>query len=400
MGILGINAGSSSLKFGLFSDDACERLISGEIDWASGDRRQARLTVKPHRGAVAHTSVPLPDHDTAARCALEAVLSLHRNEGGVQTITAVGHRVVHGGMAFRASVLVDSQVKAELARLGDVAPLHNPPALRAIEAAEAILTGLPQVAVFDTAFFIGLPPKAYLYGVPYQWHQEWGIRRFGFHGLSHEYCAGRAAELLGRDVSQLRIITCHLGGGCSIAAVEGGRPIATTSGFTPLEGPMMGTRSGSVDPGILLHLQRQEGLTQKEMHHALNHSAGLLGISGVSADLAQVEAAAAQGNERAQLAFDMFAEQVRSAIGGLAATLGGVDVLTFADRIGEGSPALRAAVCQKLQFMGVRLDPQRNAQSQLDTDISATDSPVRVFVIHTEEELVVARETRRTVRRS
>ncbi|MGA2747164.1 MAG: acetate kinase [Verrucomicrobiota bacterium] len=400
MSILALNAGSSSLKFGLFSADTCERLLAGEIDWASGDRQKAQLVVQPRNGAVVRSQFPVPDISTAASCAIQAVLgSALSATNAAPIIQAVGHRVVHGGTELQSSVLIDDKVKATIARLADLAPLHNPPALEAIEAARTALPGTPEVAVFDTTFYAQLPPKAYLFPVPYDWYQNLGIRRFGFHGISHAYCAGRAAELMGRDLAQLRIITCHLGGGCSATAIQGGVPVATTSGFTPLAGLMMGTRCGSIDPGILLQLQRQQGMTHKELSRALNHFSGLLGISGVSADLAQIEVAAAQGNKRARLAFDMFADQVRSSIGALATTLGGVDVLAFTDRIGEHSAALRAAACQGLQFMGIRLDPERNARARPDADIATADSPARILVIHTEEELMVAREARRVAGR-
>ena len=396
MSLLAINAGSSSLKFGLFNDETCERLVVGEIDWASGDRQEAHLVMRPCNGTMVRSRVSVPDGATAASCAIQAALDSTRSgRNGLPAITAVGHRVVHGGAEFRVSVVIDDKV----ARLSDLAPLHNPPALKAIEATEAALPGTPQVAVFDTAFYAQLPPKAYLYPVPYDWYRQWGIRRFGFHGISHAYCARRAAELTKRDPAQLRLVSCHLGGGCSATAVRGGAAIATTGGFSPLDGLMMGTRCGSIDPGILLQLQRQQGLSPKELARALNNSSGLLGVSGVSADLAQVEVAAAQGNERARLAFDMFAGQVRSAVAALAATLGGLDVLTFTDRIGEGSAALRWAACEGLQFMGIQLDRARNAGARPDTDVSIAGSPVRVMVIHTEEELMIAREARRVLDR-
>lgn len=398
MSILVINAGSSSLKFGLFREQSCDRLIAGQIDWANGDRQQAHLLVRPRDGTTLCSEVAVPDSASAATCALQAALAaIQPGRDGVPPITAVGHRVVHGGVEFRASVKLDGQVKAGIARWSELAPLHNPPTLKAIEAAETALPGKPQVAVFDTAFYAQLPPKAYLYALPYEWYEKWGIRRFGFHGISHAYCAGRAAELAGRDAGQLRVVSCHLGGGSSATAIRGGVAVAMTSGFSPLDGLMMGTRCGSIDPGILLHAQRQQGLTRQELNRALNYSAGLLGISGVSADLAQIEAAVAQGSERARLAFDMFADQVRGAIASLAATLGGVDVLTFTDRIGEGSAALRRAVCEGLQFMGIKLDPQRNAVARADADVATVDSSVRVMVIHTEEELMVARETCRVL---
>lgn len=399
MSLLALNAGSSSLKFGLFDDEARERFVTGEIDWAGGDRQQAELVVRPHNGTTVRSRLSVPDSAAAAACAIHAALGPIQTGGnGIPPITAVGHRVVHGGAGFRASVLIGERVKTAIARLCDVAPLHNPPALKTIEAAEAALPGVPQVAVFDTAFYAHLAPKAYLYGVPYSWYQNWGIRRFGFHGISHAYCVSRAAELLKREPAQLHLVTCHLGGGCSATAVRGGIAVATTGGFTPLDGLLMGTRCGSVDPGILTYLQRHEGLTHKDLDRALNYSAGLLGISGVSADLGEIEAAANRGNERARLAFDMLADQVRSAIAALAASLGGVDALAFTDRIGEGYATLRAAVCQDLQFMGINLDLEKNVRARPDADIATADSPARVIVVHAEEELAIAREALRVSR--
>jgi acetate kinase len=398
MSILAINSGSSSLKFGLFDAGTCEALLAGDIDWAHGDRARARFTLRPRNGRIVTAQVAVADDFTAASSAINAALdSDSLNAEGSVKIAVVGHRIVHGGAKFRDSVLIDGRVKAGIASLNKLAPLHNPPVLKAIEAVETLLPGVSQVAVFDTAFFAQLPPKAYLYALPYEYHERWGIRRFGFHGLSHAYCAGRAAELLGRSLSELCVISCHLGGGCSAAAVRGGLAVATTLGFSPLEGLMMGTRSGSVDPGILLHLQREHGLTVEELDRALNYSSGLLGISGVSSDLAQIETAAAQGNERARLAFEMFADRVRSAIGALAATLGGVDALTFTDRVGEHSAALRAAACDGLEFMGLRIDLKRNASPKPDADVATPDSPARILVIHTQEELMVAREARRVM---
>jgi len=398
MAILAINTGSSSLKLGLFDADTWEPLLSGEIDWAHGNRERANMAFHSRHGQTITKQLAVPDDFAAAEAAISAALPLAppspKDRGPV---TLVGHRVVHGGAQFRDSVLVDGKVKAAIAGLSRLAPLHNPPALRAIEAAEALLPGVPHVAVFDTAFFAQLPPTAYLYPLPYEYYESWGIRRYGFHGLSHAYCANRAAELVGRPLAELRLISCHLGGGCSAAAVRGGVAVATTIGFSPLEGLMMGTRSGSVDPGVLLHLQREHGLSHAELDRALNQASGLLGISGVSPDLAQIEAAAAQGHERARLAFDMFADRVRSAIGALAATLGGVDVLVFTDRIGERSPGLRAASCAGLEFMGLHLDPERNAGAQPDVDLARPGSPGRICIIHTREELVVAQEARRVI---
>lgn len=393
MNVLALNAGSSSLKFGLF-DGAVEPLVGGDVDWADGNRQKARLTVRARQGSAESSPLAAPDDATAVAIALRSVAK--RLDGGVNAIGAVGHRVVHGGAAFQHSIRIDPLVKSTLQRLSALAPLHNPPALRVIEAAEAALPGVTQAAVFDTAFYADLPPKAYVYPLPYRWHLDWGLRRFGFHGLSHAYCAHRAADLLAaRGTTANRIVICHLGGGCSATAVRQGKAVATTMGFSPLEGLMMGTRCGSVDPGLLLHVQREMGLSLQALDHALNHESGLLGVSGLSPDLAQIEAAAAQGHDRARLAFDMLADRVRSAIGALSTSLGGIDALVFTDRIGESSAALRAAACDGLAFMGIRLDAPRNAQARADCDIAADDSPARILVLHTREEWVVARETAR-----
>jgi acetate kinase len=397
MSILTLNAGSTSLKFALFDEQGWERSVAGDIDWAHGDRQQAQLTLRARDRAPIRARVSAPDDASAAMRAIDALSSASASLGQADAITAIGHRVVHGGAEYRASVLIDQAVKATIMRFSEMAPLHNPPALKAIAAVEAALPGKPQVAVFDTAFFAQLPPKAFMYPVPYEWYEKWGIRRFGFHGTSHAYGAGRAAELMKRDLAQLRLISCHLGGGCSATAVRGGVAIATTLGFSTLDGLMMGTRCGAIDPGILLYLKGKKMLTDEELSRALHHSAGLLGVSGVSANRAQIESAANQGHERARLALDMFTDRVRSTIGALAATLGGVDALIFMAGIGEGAASVRAAACEGLEFMGVELDRERNANVRPDADIATANSKVRVFVIHTEEELMVARETHRVV---
>ena len=387
MSILVINAGSTSLKFGLFDGEARDTLVSGIIDWADGNRQRAQFLLR--RGSHEKRSVvAVTDDQAAATCAVQALAA----EGD---ITVVGHRVVNGGSEIRDSVLIDDKLKETIARLATLAPLHNPPALAAIEAIEAVLPRVPQVAVFDTAFFARLPLRSALYPLPFEWHERFGVRRIGFHGISNAWCAARAAAMLGRDPFGLRLITCHLGGGCSATAVRDGGPVATTMGFSPLEGLMMGTRCGSVDPGVLLHLLRRCGLSAEELESALNHRSGLLGVSGLSPDLAQIEAAAAGGHERARLAFDLFADRVRAAIGALTVTLGGADALVFTDRVGEGSPALRAAACRGLECLGARLDPDRNAVAQPDADVAAADSTMRILVIHTEEERCIAREAAR-----
>lgn len=393
MNILSLNAGSSSIKFALFEQGRDHAVREGQISWADGHRERASLTIATRGARPVASVVCVPDGSAAAVCAIEAAVGPHSDRLAVDV---VGHRVVHGGIDFLDSTLIDGPVKEAIARLGKIAPIHNPPALRAIEAAEAHFGGTPQVAVFDTTFYKSLPPKAYLFPLPYEYYQRWGIRRFGFHGTSYAYCTLRAAELLGQRAKPLNLVICHLGGGCSATAVRGGTAIATTMGFTPLDGLMMGTRPGSLDPGILLALQREQGLSPEQIARDLNSGSGLLGVSGVSADFADLEKAAARGDERSRLAMEMFADRVRHAIGGLAVTLGAVDALVFTDRVGE-SPVLRAAVCAGLELLGLNLDAELNAACQPDADVAARDSRARILVIRTREELMIAREACRVL---
>ena len=257
------------------------------------------------------------------------------------------------------------------------------------------MPGVPQFAAFDTSFFADLPPWAATYAVPHAWTEEWGIRKFGFHGISHSYCLGRAGEILGRDPKSIRLVICHLGNGCSASAIRDGRPIDTTMGYTPVDGLMMGTRSGSIDPGVVTHLIEHRGLSADQVDRALNHESGLLGVSGVSGDYRKVEEASKSGDARARLALEIYAGRVRSTIGAYAAGLGGLDVLVFAAGVGEHSSTLRASACEGLDFLGVRLDRASNEGQPKDADIAPADSPVRVLVIHTEEERMIAREVRR-----
>lgn len=395
MSILVINAGSSSLKFGLFDDQAQQETASGLVDWtadpghadlvlrtADGQEHRSRADAADHRDAVAH----------AVRLLAEGNLLDHPSSG---VLRAVGQRVVHGGAKFRASVRIDQRVRVEIEKLTELAPLHNPPALEAMDAVVQALPGVPQVAVFDTAFFSDLIPAASIYPVPYDWYISWGVRRFGFHGISHAYCSGRAAEMLGKPLDTLRLVICHLGNGCSASAVQGGKAVDTTMGFTPLEGLMMGTRSGSVDPGILTYVQRRRDQSAEQVDRTLNHESGLLGVSGVSSDYRQVEAAAHKGNERARLALDIYARRVRSAIGALAVTMGGLDAVVFTAGVGENSARLRETVCAGLTCVGLHLNLKRNGECRPDADVAASTSPARILVVHTREELRIADEVRR-----
>lgn len=392
MKALAINAGSTSIKFAVYESNQAVR--AGELSWSDGCRGHARLVIERHGGENENSVVDVRDDQAAATVAVRSALGTDQESS---PIGVVGHRIVHGGPQFRESILIDEAVKRAVAEWSHLAPLHNSLALRLIQASEAALPTIPQVAVFDTAFYESLKPRSFLYPIPLDYYKRWRVRRFGFHGISYAYCSMRAAELLRRDLTRLNLVICHLGGGCSATAVRGGRAVATTSGYSPLDGLMMGTRSGSLDPGILFDLQRRQGLTVDEMERDFNYRSGLLGISGISADIADVERAAAHGSRRALLAFEMFADRVRAAIGGLAVTLGKLDALVFTDRMGEGSPGLRAAVCRGLGVLGLRLDSGRNDNCTPDTDIAALDSRARILVIHTREELIIAREALRII---
>lgn len=305
-------------------------------------------------------------------------------------IGIVGHRVVHGGEEFSEPAFVTPHLKDVVRRMSEFAPLHNPASLEGIEIIEQILPRVPQVAVFDTAFHRHLPEPAAVYPGPYEWLSR-GVRRYGFHGINHEYCAHRAAELLGKDVSSLKLVSCHLGNGCSLAAVRDGKSIDTTMGFTPLEGLMMGTRAGSIDPGILTFLMKHDRLTADQLDDLLNKKSGLAGISGVSGDMREIVSAIREGNSRAKLAFDIFVHRLTSFIGAMAAVLGGIDALLFTAGIGENSVEVRVATCANLAFLGVCIDGSKNVKSPPDTDISSADSRVRTLIVRAQEDWAIAR---------
>jgi acetate kinase len=315
-------------------------------------------------------------------------------------VDVVGHRIVHGGQRFRRPERITPGAKQAIGELAAWAPLHNPAALRAIAAAERFAAATtPQVAVFDTAFHADLPPSAHTFAGPREWLER-GLRRFGFHGISHEYAAHRAAQLLRRPLAGLRLITCHLGSGCSIAAVRDGRSVDTTMGFTPLDGLVMGTRCGALDPGLILHLLREPGATVDTLESMLNHRSGLRGLSGGSGDLRDVLRARADGDAAADLAFDVYVHRLRSHIGAMLGSLGGVDAIVFTAGVGENSPAVREAALAPFAFLGVQLDAQRNAEPQPDADIAANGSPVRVLVVRAREEWAIARAAAGVVNRS
>jgi acetate kinase len=392
MKVLVLNAGSSSVKITLLESDGETVLLDGMADWSTNP---ARLTVSRPGAAPVESTLPAEGRRQAARHLLE---KLARDEAATLAgVSAVGHRVVHGGSDYTSGVRIDETVKRRIGELSELAPLHNPVALEVIEAAEAAWPGVPHVAAFDTAFHATMPPAAWTYPIPRKWTDEWGLRRYGFHGLSHAYCARRAARMLGRGPDGLQLVICHLGNGCSVTAVRDGRSVDTSMGFTPLEGLMMGTRSGSVDPGLLLYVLREKKVTPEDLDRVLNKESGLLGVSGVAADMRQVLEAAAGGHAEARLALEVFAHRLYHVIGGMAATLGGVDALVFTAGVGEHSADVRASACAKLGFLGLELDSAANAACKPDADIAMKSSKGRILVIATREDVTILREAVRVL---
>ena len=403
MKILVLNSGSSSQKSSLYEvgeilpDDPPAPLWEGKIEWHD---EVAEAEVSTARGVVQKDHVKVSSRAGAVEHLLGALW-----DGKTRTVTSpaeidvVGHRVVHGGLTYEEPVLLTPDVKSGIAKVSSFAPLHNRAELEGMEVIEKLLGPVPQVAVFDTGFHRRMPQAAAVYPGPYQWFES-GIHRYGFHGINHQYCAARAAQLLGRDLNSLKLVTCHLGNGCSVAAIQEGRSVDTTMGFTPLEGLMMGTRSGSLDPGILIFLMRQGHLDIDQIDRALNENSGLLGISGLSGDMREILTAIRQGQERAKLAFDIYVHRLRAAIGGMAAGLGGMDALVFTAGVGENSPEVRAAVCSTLEFLGLKLDSGKNAKPSLDQDISTADSRIRVLVIRAEEDWAIAGECWKLARKA
>jgi acetate kinase len=397
MNILVLNCGSSSVKY-QFLDMADEHVLAiGKVERIGMD--DAIFEYRNATGYAIEDITPIYDHGTAIRRVLGALTD---GEHGVisnpDQISAVGHRVVHGGEAFTNSVLIDDAVKRKLRDLFDIAPLHNPPNLTGILAAEAMLPGVPQVAVFDTAFHATIPRTAFLYALPYAMYKRHKIRRYGFHGTSHRYVAERVAINMGRPAHDLKLITCHLGNGASVAAIMHGESVDTSMGFTPLEGLIMGTRSGDVDPGVIPFIMSREELSVQDVTSMLNKHSGMQGISGISGDMRQIEEEMAKGDLRAREAFEMFEYRLRKQIGAYVAAMDGVDGIIFTGGIGENDRLLRKTVCQKLTYLGITLDSAANG-GKGERRISGSDSRVEVWVIPTNEELVIARDTRDLVER-
>jgi acetate kinase len=394
MNLLILNSGSTSQKITLYQlaelpTEPAKPLWTGQIDWSSRSEL-AEFSIQRYQDLPQQFVTDSQNRRTDSETLIQYIWS---EDFGVlnsaDEIDLVGHRVVHGGTKYQQSVWITPQVQADIAELAIFAPVHNLANLAGIEIIADRYPKISQIAVFDTTFHSQLPPAAYTYPGSYDWRPQ-GIRRYGFHGISHEYCAQRAAQILNRELLDLQLITCHLGGGCSLAAIRAGKSVDTTMGFTPLDGLMMGTRSGAIDPGILLHLLKQGNTTVEELETLLNRQSGLLGISGISADMRQIEAAMQQGNDRAKLAFEIYIHRLRSYIGAMMMSLDRLDALIFTAGVGEHSAAVRAATCQGLRFLGIELDGEKNLQNQPDTDIAPPTATVQVLILHTQEDWMIA----------
>ncbi len=396
MKVLVINAGSSSLKYKLIDMDTEAVMAKGLCERIGIDA--SKLTHTPENCDKVVIEKDMPNHSVAIKLVLDALTDKdHGVIADMSEISAVGHRLVHGGEFFSGSVLITDEVKKAVEECNPLAPLHNPANLTGVAACEEAMPGVPNVGVFDTAFHQTMPKKAYMYGIPYEYYEKYKIRKYGFHGTSHNYVSHRVAELLNKPIEELKIITCHLGNGSSIAAVDCGKVVDTSMGLTPLEGLVMGTRSGSIDPAIIPFLAKNEGISVAEIDDILNKKSGVLGISGVSSDFRDLSAAADEGNERAALALEMFVHSVRGYIGRYASIMGGVDVITFAGGVGENDIAARANILAGHEFMGVKIDEAKNNVRGVDAEISADDSRVKVFVVPTDEELTIARDTKKII---
>lgn len=394
MNVLVLNCGSSSIKYQLLNMDAQPVLLAKGIVEKIG-LTYGSFTYKPEGKDKVVIEQPIADHSVGMDLILKALVDTHHGVlKSLNEINAVGHRVAHGGEYFSESVRVDEEAKAKIRVLGDIAPLHNPANLKGIETMEQLLPAVPQVAVFDTSFHQTLPKKAFLYGIPYEYYEKYGIRRYGFHGTSHKFVAEKACRLLNWNIEEKKIITCHLGNGASITAINNGKSVDTSMGFTPVAGVVMGTRAGDLDLGALLYICQKEGLDYEEANTLINKKSGVQGISGVSSDFRELTAAAETGNERAQLAKEVFNYTVKKYIGAYAAILDGVDLIIFTGGIGENDHEVREEVCKNFNYLGIKMDSDKNAVTRgKDETISTPDSKTKVMVITTDEELVIAMDT-------
>ncbi|HCJ57716.1 MAG TPA: acetate kinase [Clostridiaceae bacterium] len=393
MKIFVVNCGSSSLKYQLINMKNEEVEAKGLVERIGIPG--SVLKHQPANGEKVVIEEDMPTHKEALKHVIDALMD--KNYGVIKNmneINAVGHRVVHAGEKFAFSVVINDEVVNALKDCIDLAPLHNPPNIIGIEACRQLMPGVPMVGVFDTAFHQTMPKEAFIYALPYELYEKYGVRRYGFHGTSHKYVAQRAASMLNKNIEDLKIVTCHLGNGASVAAVKQGKSVDTSMGFTPLEGLAMGTRCGDIDPAIVKFVMEKENLDLAGIDNLMNKKSGVLGISGVSSDFRDIEEAAEKGNMRADLALKVFAYKVRKYIGAYAAAMGGMDAIVFTAGLGENSASMRAAVCEGLEFLGVEIDNEKNNVRGKEADVSKADSKVKVLLIPTNEELMIARDTK------
>lgn len=396
MKVLVVNCGSSSLKYQLINMEDEKVLAKGLVERIGIEGSVLTHKVNDEKHVIKQ---PMEDHKVAIKLVLDALVD--KNHGVISDmseISAVGHRVVHGGEKYANSVLIDEDVMKALEDCVKLAPLHNPPNIIGINACKELMPGTPMVGVFDTAFHQTLPDYAYMYPLPYELYEKHGVRKYGFHGTSHRFVSQTAADMMGKDIKDLKIITCHLGNGASLSAIDGGKSVDTSMGFTPLAGVAMGTRCGDVDPAIIPFLTKTAGMTIEEVDNLMNKKSGVLGLSGVSSDFRDIEGAAEEGNKRAKLALDVFHYRVRSFIGAYTAALNGVDCIVFTAGLGENSADSRAEICKGIEYLGIKLDAEKNNTRGKAIEISTPESKVKVFVIPTDEELMIARDTKEIVK--
>ena len=391
MNVLVINCGSSSLKFQLINSDTEAVLAKGLCERIGID---GRLTYQPAGGEKTTEDKPMPTHTEAIQYVIDALTDAERGVvGSLEEIGAVGHRLVHGGEKFACSVVINDEVLEAMEECNDLAPLHNPANLIGVDACKKLMPNTPMVGVFDTAFHQTMPEKAYMYGLPYEYYEKYKVRRYGFHGTSHSFVSKRTAEILGKSYDNLKTIVCHLGNGASICAVKDGKSVDTSMGLTPLEGLVMGTRSGDIDPAILEFLAKKEDMDIVALMNMLNKKSGVHGVSGISSDFRDLAAGAEDGNKRAQIALDVFCYRVAKYVGSYVAAMNGVDAIAFTAGIGENDTYVRETVCSYLGYLGITLDKEANKARGKEMEISTPDSKVKVLVVPTNEELAIARET-------
>ena len=399
MKILVLNCGSSSIKYKLYDMDDERVLAQGGVERIGLDEAFLKLTLpNGEKKVLMHD---MPNHKEGVNFVFQTLLSPEYGAiKSLEEIDAVGHRIVQGGDLFEKSCIVTKEVEDGIESLCDLAPVHNAGHLRGIRAVNNLMPNVPQVTVFDNAFHATMPPHAYLYAVPYEFYQKWHVRRYGFHGTSHRYVSHRVAELMGRDMRDLKIVTCHIGNGASVAAIKDGKVIDTSMGLTPLAGVMMGSRCGDIDPSAVTYLMQKTGMQPQEMADFLNKQSGVLGITGISSDMREIESAAAEGNERAQLALDMYNYRIKKYIGAYAAAMGGLDVIVWTAGVGENQVGTRLEACSGLEFLGVKMDAEANNCRGKERLIATPDSRVQVWVVPTDEELVIARDTKELVEKA